>query len=80
MPRKSPRLILAAERAAEARRIVARQEQLIAGLRASGQSTLEAEQNLQLYMSALKTLEGHEQKLRDERRAKRRETKNRKPE
>jgi hypothetical protein len=80
MPRKSPKLILAAERAAEARRIVARQERLIAGLRASGQPTLEAEQSLRLYMSALKTLEGHEQKLREERRAKRRETKKRKPE
>ena len=80
MPRKSPKLILAAGRAAEARRIVARQEQFIAGLKASGQPTREAEQTLQLYMSALKTLEGHEQKLREERLAKRRETKKRKPE
>jgi hypothetical protein len=80
MPRKSPKLILATERAAEARRIVARQEQLIAVLKATGQPTLEAEQTLQLYMSALKVLEGHERKLQAERRAKRRETKKHKPE
>lgn len=73
-------MILAAERAAEARRIVARQEQLIAVLKASGQPTLEAEQTLQLYTSALKVLEGQEHKLREQRRAKRRETKKPKPE
>ena len=78
MPRRSPELILAAARAAEARRIVARQGQLIEGLKASGKPTREAEQALQLFVSALKVLEGHEHKLRDERRAKRRQSKKRK--
>jgi hypothetical protein len=53
MPRRSPKLILAAERAAEARRIVARQEQLIAGLKAAGRPTEEAELYLKAYIKRL---------------------------
>ncbi|SRR5271167_4206377 len=70
MPRKNPKLVLAAGRAAEARRIVAGQQLLIETLKASGQPTLEAERSLQLYVSALGALEGHERRLREERRAK----------
>ena len=70
MPRKNPKLVLAAGRAAEARRIVAGQQLLIETLKASGQPTLEAERSLQLYVSALGVLEGHERRLREERRAK----------
>jgi nucleoid DNA-binding protein len=70
MPRKNPKLVLAAGRAAEARRIVAGQQLLIETLKASGQPTLEAVRSLQLYMSALGTLEGHERRPREERRAK----------
>jgi hypothetical protein len=74
MPRRNPKLILAAKRAAEGRRIVARQEQLIAGLKAAGRPIEEAELYLKAYIEALKPLEAIERKLNDERRAKRRET------
>ena len=74
MPRKSPKLILATERAAEARRIVTRQEQLVAGLRATGRPTLEAELYLQAYIEALKPLRGSRAKAKRERRAKRYQT------
>lgn len=80
MPRKSPNLILAANRAAEARRIVAGQQLLVETLKASGQPTLDAERSLQQYISALKVLEGHEHRLREELKAKKRESKKRKSE
>ena len=75
MPRKQPKLILAALRAAEARRIVANQRGLIAVLKAKGESTLQAEATLQMYLSSLKLLEDHEWKIRQERKAKKGETK-----
>jgi hypothetical protein len=75
MPRKQPKLILAAHRAAEARRIVANQRGLIAMLKAKGESTLQAEATLQMYLRSLKLLEDHEWKIRQEREAKKRETK-----
>ncbi len=68
------------ERAAEARRIVARQEQLVAGLKATGRPTLDAELYLKAYIEALKPLEAIELRLREERRAKKRETKKHKQE
>ena len=75
MPRKQPKLILAAHRAAEARRIVANQRGLIAMLKAKGESTLQAEATLQMYLRSLKLLEDHEWKIRQERKAKKGETK-----
>ena len=75
MPRKQPKLILAAYRAAEARRIVANQRALIAVLQAKGEPTLEAEGMLQVQLSSLKLLEDHEWKIRQERKAKKSETK-----
>ncbi len=75
MPRKQPKLILAAFRAAEARRIVANQRGLIAVLQTKGQPTLEAEGMLEVYLSSLKLLEDHEWKMRQERKAKKGETK-----
>ncbi len=75
MPRKQPKLILAAHRAAEARRIVARQRGLIAMLEAKGESSLDAEGMLELYLSSLKLLEDQEWKIRKERKAKKGETK-----
>ncbi len=74
MPRRDPKLTVAAHRAAEARRIVAGQRLLIETLKASGRPTEEAEVALQLYLSALDVLELHERKLREQGRAKRRET------
>jgi len=75
MPRKQPKLILAAHRAAEARRIVENQRGLIAVLKAKGESTLQAEATLQMYLSSLKLLEDQEWKIRQERKAKKGETK-----
>jgi len=75
MPRKQPKLILAAHRAAEARRIVAHQRGLVAMLQAKGEPTSDAEGMLQVYVSSLKLLEDHEWEIRKERKAKKRETK-----
>jgi hypothetical protein len=58
-----------------ARRIVANQHGLIARLKASGHSTVDAEGTLRMYISACKHLEDHEQKVRTEGKAKKRETK-----
>jgi hypothetical protein len=77
MPRKHAKLALAAYRVAEARRIVASQRDLIAKLQALGRPTLDAERLLQSYLSALENLEGHERKVREDREAKKRETKKR---
>jgi hypothetical protein len=74
MPRKQPKLILAAYRAAEARWIVANQRGLIAMLKAKGES-LDAEGMLEVYLSSLKLLEDHEWKIRQARKAKKSETK-----
>jgi hypothetical protein len=70
MPRRDPKLIVAATRAAEGRRIVAGQRLLVETLKASGKPSEDAEVSLELYISALKVLEYHEQRLREERRAK----------
>ena len=75
MPRQSPKLMLAALRVAEARRIVTEQNMQIARLEIAGEPTLDAKKALQSYESALRHLEGHEQRLREERRAGTRETK-----
>lgn len=70
MPRRDPKLIVAATRAAEGRRIVAGQRLLVETLKASGKPSEDAEVSLELYISALEVLEGHERRLREERRAK----------
>ena len=75
MPRSDPKLIVAAMRSAEARRAVDNQRGLIAQLKALGQSASDEEQTLQTYVSMLEHLEAHERKLREQRRAKRIETK-----
>ncbi len=75
MPRKQPKLILAAYRAAEARRFVANQRGLIAMLKSRGEPTFEAEGMLEVYLSSLKLLEDHEYKIRREDKIKKGETK-----
>jgi len=75
MPRKKVKLIVAAQRVAEARRIVDEQTTLIARLRAAGHPTFDAGRALGSYISALKHLENHERRMRHENRPKRRETK-----
>jgi hypothetical protein len=75
MPRTKPKVILAAHRAAEARRIVADQHLLIVTLNALGRPTVDAERALQTYVSALMHLEDHEHKVKKEGEGKKRETK-----
>jgi hypothetical protein len=71
MPRRSPKLIVAAHRAAQGRRIVAEQRALIARLAASELPTDEAETALRTYIALLENLEDREERLRAEARAKR---------
>lgn len=73
MPRKNVKLILAAHRAAEAARIVAKQQDIIATLKALGQPTAEAERALQTYLSALAHLESHLVRIKVERKKRRQE-------
>ncbi len=79
MPRRTPKLIVAAMRTAEARCAVDNQHGLITRLKVARHPTSEAEQTLQAYLSILANLEAHEQKLRNARRAKKTSTK-KKPE
>jgi len=67
MPRNDPKLILAAMRTAEARRIVAAQRVHVANLKAIGGNAHEAEQKLSIYESSLRHLEEHEAALRQAR-------------
>ena len=64
MPRKHAALVVASQRAAEARRLIADQQNLIARLRALKQPTTDAEAMLQTYRSALRHLEDHEDKIK----------------
>lgn len=59
-------LALAARHAAQARAIVARQEELIVRLAANGCSTADAKRTLQLFLDSLKIFEEHESRLRAE--------------
>lgn len=61
-------------RAAEARRFVAHQRDVIAQLKAAGECSAEAECSLEIYLSALKPIEDHARKLGEENEAKRGET------
>ena len=70
MPRRSRELIQATSRAAEARRAVAGQRLLVETLKASVQPSRDAEDVLQMCISALKVLEDHERRLLEERRTK----------
>ncbi len=54
---------MAAQRAAEARRIVDSQRDLIAKLSAAGLPTLDAERSLQVYISSLTLLEDHARRI-----------------
>ena len=57
-------MIAAAERVAEARRLVASQETLVANLRVAKRPTADAEAALFAYLSALRHLEDHERKIK----------------
>ena len=78
MPRKrptKPKLILLADRIAEARRIIDAQQILLENLRAAGAPTDEAEGTLRTYASSLMHLLAYERKLKDEAEATKGETK-----
>lgn len=75
MPRKNTKLSVAERRTTEARQIVAQQQELVARLKALGQPAFDAELTLQTYISALKLIEVHEDKVRAEVRARKHETK-----
>ena len=66
MPRKHGTLVVASQRVAEARRVVANQEALIANLRVAKRPTEDAVAVLVTYLSALRHLEDHERKIKDE--------------
>ena len=66
MPRKHATLVAAAKRIAVARRLIVDQQDLIARLRASKQPTADAEAMLQTYRSALRHLEDHEDKIKQD--------------
>jgi hypothetical protein len=59
-------LALAARHVAEGRRIVARQRERIARLRALGCSTLDHEQTLRIFESTLEIFLDHEQTIREQ--------------
>ncbi len=74
MSKGDTKLVVAEGRTAEARQIVARQSELIAKLKASGQPTLDAERTLLTYISALKHLEAHAAIIRADVSARKHET------
>ena len=75
MPRKKQKLIVAAHRVAEARRMVANLHDRIVTLKTFGRPTLEAERALETCVSSLRHLEDQERRVREEDKAKKRETK-----
>jgi hypothetical protein len=75
MPRKKQKLIVAAHRVAEARRMIANLNDRIVTLKASGRPTLEAERALETYVSSLKHLEDHERRVKEQNKTKKHETK-----
>jgi hypothetical protein len=75
MPRKHDTLVVASQRIAEARRLVANQEALIANLRVARRATGNAEATLFTYLSALRHLEDQERKIKGRLKARIGETK-----
>ena len=76
MPRKRPKLSTLTARIAEARRIIEAQQAQLMKLQTSGQSTTEAESPLRMCVSALLHLLAHAERLQEEAKAKKGETKN----
>ena len=75
MPSKRPKLRVLADRIAEARRIVEAQQTLKMKLQTGGQSTTEAESTLKICVSSLLHLQAYAEKLQEEAKAKKGETK-----
>ena len=73
--RKKSQIALLSDQVAEARRIIDAQQVLLEKLRVEGAPTHEAEGALRIYASSLMHLLAHEQKLKEEARAQKGETK-----
>ena len=73
--KKQPNLAMLADRIAEARRIIEVQQAQLVKLQASSQSTNEAEGALRIYVSSLLHLLAHAEKLQEEAKALKGETK-----
>jgi hypothetical protein len=76
MPRKRPKLSTLTARIAEPRRIIEAQLAQLMKLQTSGQSTTEAESALRMCVSSLLHLLAHAERLQEEAKAKKGETKN----
>jgi hypothetical protein len=75
LPKRRPKLAMLAVRVAEARGIIEAQQIKLMKLQASGQSTYEAEGALRIYVSSLLHLLAHAEKLQEEAKALKGETK-----
>jgi hypothetical protein len=75
MLKKRPKLAMLADRIAEARRIIEVQQAQLMKLQASSQSTNGAEGALRIYVSSLLHLLAHAEKLQEEAKALKGETK-----
>jgi hypothetical protein len=75
LPKKWPKLAMLADRISEARRIIEAQQAQLMKLQASGQSTFEAEGALRIYVSSLLHLLARAEKLQEEAKALKGETK-----
>ena len=73
--RKKSQIALLSDQVAEARRIIDAQQALLEELRVAGAPTHEAEGALRTFASSLMHLLAHEQKLKEEARAQKGETK-----
>jgi hypothetical protein len=78
MPKKAPKLALLADRIAVARRIIDEQQTILEKLRIGGEPTREAEGALRTYASSLMHLLAHEEKMKNEAKAKKGETRKKK--
>jgi hypothetical protein len=78
MPKKASKLAVLAERIAVARRIIEEHRTVLEKLRVSGEPTLEAEGALRTYVSSLMHLLVHEDKMKNEVAAKKRERREKK--
>jgi hypothetical protein len=78
MPKKASKLALLADQIAVARRIIEGQQTLLEKLRIKGEPTREAEGALRTYVSSLMHLLAHEDKIKNEAKAKKGETRKKK--
>jgi hypothetical protein len=78
MPKRAPKLALLADRIAVARRIIDEQQTIVEKLRIGEEPTREAESALRTYVSSLMHLLAHEDKMKNEAKVKKGETRKKK--